>query len=441
MADSDNHQCLGTIVARLRAVALSATAQQGDSPAGELNASTAQRCVFWRSGSARGCVTVRRRRACCVVLLCCCVVPSADGQSRRTMATGGAPRDTPIKSGKSYRVTFRKTFYAKSPPAKTDLQRKKSTEDINGSAMAPSSTDAAPTELISTSSMAIPPSPTLRASSGGSDCSMALSNGADVRPTEAPESPPTEQPQETLASKVSLHPVSAQPVGEATLVPPEPMHLESMLPGPSSPTPSGINSLLPCTDAEPVAPPALDMPTAPDDPADAARDLDGTTYVEAPILVLPPECELPPIVSDEEDPFQAEEGPVAEIGATLRAPATMAEASSAGAICPELVARDAESSHESAQPGVWLDNLKAFWGKYVTEFKNHLSESVLPKASADVNSDAHTASFDPMGAYAQDFRAKWHARRTNYRAHLHVAMAGCGGKETPGYWLRQRVLA
>jgi len=90
---------------------------------------------------------------------------------------------------------------------------------------------------------------------------------------------------------------------------------------------------------------------------------------------------------------------------------------------------------------VWLDSLKAFWGKYFTEFKNHLSKSALPKASADVNSDAHTASFDPMGAYAQDFRAKWHARRTNYRAHLHVAMAGCGGKETPGYWLRQHVLA
>lgn len=42
MSDADNGQRLGAILARLRAVAASATAQQGEYPAGELTASTAQ---------------------------------------------------------------------------------------------------------------------------------------------------------------------------------------------------------------------------------------------------------------------------------------------------------------------------------------------------------------------------------------------------------------
>eukprot|EP00962_Isochrysis_galbana_P006046 scaffold1640_cov111-Isochrysis_galbana.AAC.7 len=42
MSDADNGQRLGAILARLRAVAASTSAQQGRYPAGELTASTAQ---------------------------------------------------------------------------------------------------------------------------------------------------------------------------------------------------------------------------------------------------------------------------------------------------------------------------------------------------------------------------------------------------------------
>jgi hypothetical protein len=180
---------------------------------------------------------------------------------------------------------------------------------------------------------------------------------------------------------------------------------------------------------------------APDDCADAARDLEGATYVEAPTLVLPPDCKSPPLVLDEEDLFEAKGGPVADVAATARAPATMVKASSPDAEGPELMPQGTDSGRESAQPGSWLGNLRHCIGKYIAEFQDRLSESALPKDDAGATSGAQKASLDPMSGYAEDFRAKWHARRADYRRHRHVAMAGRGGKDTSSYWLRQHILA
>jgi hypothetical protein len=213
------------------------------------------------------------------------------------------------------------------------------------------------------------------------------------------------------------------------------MQVEILPPGP----PSGSNAPLTGVDPKYGAPPALDTPTTPDDLDEDARDHDGATYVEAPTLFLPPDFEGTPIVSDEENPFEAVIEPIAD--ARVMAHAIMAEASSSLAGGAELVARGTASSPESAHTAdSWLDSLRDFVSKYVTEWKASFGESALPTAAADSGSVALEPSVDPMGTYAKDFRAKWRARRTDYRAHRHVALAGCGGKVTPTYWVRQHVL-